>query len=302
MLAKIGIIILNWNGWQDTLNCLASLRQVDYPKPQLDIIVVDNGSRDDSVERLRQQQDIVLLELSCNVGFAAGSNIGIRRAISDGCNYVLLLNNDTLVPPEFLMPLLEVFAAEVRAGVVSPKIRYEDPPDRLWYAGGNFLGSRLLGEMVGMGQIDAGQHDRARVVDFAVGCCMLIGCSVFEQVGYLDERFFFYHEDVDFSLRTARAGFKIFYQPASVIMHRVSHSTRGNLPARAFHEAQSRIVFFRKHIHGSRRYIVIGLELARLVRIVAQSVFDRQVGTAVSYLQGLIAGFRNPYSGHPTLR
>lgn len=119
---------------------------------------------------------------------------------------------------------------------------------------------------------------------------MLIRRTVFERVGYLDERFFFYHEDVDFSLRATRAGFSVWYQPASVILHRVSGSTQGNLPARTFLEAQSRVVFFAKHIRGFKLYVVIGLEIVRFIRRVAESLWTRQPELAWNYARGLLTG------------
>lgn len=302
MIPEIGIVILNWNGWRDTFNCLDSLRQVNYPARQIEIIVVDNGSCDESVERLHQQPGITVLELPTNVGFAAGSNIGIRHALAKGCEYILLLNNDTVVLPDFLTPLLQVFKKNATAGIVSPKIRYKDQPNRLWYAGGRFQEPRLIGEMVGLGQIDQGQHNQACVVDFAVGCCMLIHRAVFEQIGYLDERFFFYHEDVDFSLRVTRAGFSVWYQPASVILHQVSQSTQNNLPARTFLEAQSRVVFFAKHIRGFKLYLVIGLEIVRFIRRVAESLRNRQPELAWSYARGLFAGLGKLKRGQSILR
>lgn len=291
-MPKVGIVILNWNGWRDTLECLTSLRHADYPSDQLDIVVIDNGSRDQSVSQLRDQAGTTLLELPNNVGFAAGSNIGIKKALTDGCDYVLLLNNDTFVSPNFLRPLLQVFSTEPLSGVVSPKISYYDQPDHLWYAGGRFRQPRLIGEMVGLDQLDEGQHDYARVVDFAVGCCMLVRRAVFEQIGYLDERFFFYHEDVDFSHRAGQAGFSVWYQPASLILHKVSHSTRDDIAQRAFLHAQSRVLFFTKHIRGPKTLAVVGLELLRLARTAVTDLRNGRPDLTRSYVRGLLVGVR----------
>ena len=292
MLPRIGIIILNWNGWQDTLECLTSVRQVDYPTDRFDIVVVDNGSRDESVAQLRRQPGLTLLELPSNVGFAAGNNVGIQRVLADGCDYVLLLNNDTVVAPDFLTPLLQVFDIDPAAGAVSPKIRYYDQPNRLWYAGGKFRQPRLIGLMIGLDELDTGQYEQAGMVDYVVGCCMLIRRAVFEQIGYLDESFFFYQEDVDFSYRATHAGFSMWYQPASVIFHKVSHSTRNDSPRRTFLYAQSRVVFFAKHFRGARLYATVGLELVRLVRTTAKALWYGQADLARSYVQGLLAGLK----------
>lgn len=289
---RVGVVILNWNGWRDTLDCLTQVRQLDYPTSRLEIVLVDNGSHDESVAQLRRQAGVTLLELPSNVGFAAANNVGIRHVLAHSCDYMLLLNNDTVVSPELLTPLLQVFHMDSTAGVVSPKIRYCDPPDRLWYAGGEFRDPRLIGYMVGLGEVDTGQYDRTRVVDYAVGCCMLIRRAVFEQIGYLDERFFFYNEDVDFSYRATRRGFSVWYQPDSVILHKVSHSTRDDLPRRTSLYAQSRVVFFAKHIRGARLLVVVGLELMRLFRILARELWHGRADMAHSYVRGLLTGLR----------
>ena len=136
----------------------------------------------------------------------------------------------------------------------------------IWYAGGEFRWPRLIGGMVGMGERDNGQHDQVRFVDFGVGTCMLIRASVFETIGLLDEDFFFYHEDVDFSLRTKKAGFKILYQPESTIIHNVGNLTIEEKKRKTFLEAQSRIIFFKKHISGLSVLLVILFETFRLIR------------------------------------
>ena len=144
----VGVVILNWNGLQDTLACLASLRQVDYPREQLVILVVDNGSADGSSERLRNEAGITLIELDKNHGYAAGNNVGICRAIQMGCQYVLLLNNDTCVAAGFLRPLLMALERHPEAGIVASKVRFFDPSNLIWYAGGLFRQPRLIGEMI----------------------------------------------------------------------------------------------------------------------------------------------------------
>jgi len=292
MFVKIGIIILNWNGWNDTLNCIASLDSVDYPKNQISIYIVDNGSTDESVNHLRQLPGITLLELPSNIGFAAGVNFGIDHALCNGCEYVLLLNNDTIVFPDFLRQLLQIFETSATAGLVSPKIHYQDRPDRLFFAGGKFRKPRIIGELIGMGEIDEGQYDQARVVDFAVGTCLLLSRTAIEQIGYLDKRFFAYYEDIDYSIRATQAGFSVWYQPASVILHRVSHSTEGNPQFRIFLEAQSRILFFSKYIRGFNLLSVIILEMAHFVRVLLRAVLKGNIELAWGYTKGVLAGLR----------
>jgi GT2 family glycosyltransferase len=121
---------------------------------------------------------------------------------------------------------------------------------------------------------------------------MLFSQAVVARIGYLDERFFAYHEDVDYSLRATQAGFSVWYQPMSIIMHRVSHSTEGNLQFRTFLEAQSRILFFIKHIRGINLLVVIPLEMVHFVRFLGAVLLHNQIGLAWSYIRGVFAGLR----------
>jgi hypothetical protein len=299
MKPDVGVVILNWNNVEDTLVCLNSLRQVEYPLNLIRIIVVDNGSSDGSCEILEQVSDIDLLKLERNRGFAGGNNVGIKYLVEEGFDYILLLNNDTVVDSHFLTPLLNTYALYSDVGIVSPKILYHNPPNVIWYGGGRFHKPRLIGEMIGLNEIDRGQYDDAKKVDFAVGCCMLIRRPILDTVGYLDEDFFFYHEDVDYSYRVTSVGFGVWYQPASHIFHKVYGSTRDDVPLRHYLRARSRVVFFRKHISGMTCYSVLILEIVRLLRIYVNSLLGGNIKTAHSYLLGLRHGLKHNLAGLP---
>jgi hypothetical protein len=290
MKPKIGVVILNWNNWPDTCSCLAMLPEISYPQESLIFVVVDNGSNDDPPPELRALESLELLELGENRGFAGGNNVGIDFALKAGCEYILLINNDTQITPDFLQPLLDVLELNSDVGIVSPKIYYVDPPNRIWYAGGKFHQPRILGELIGMDELDTGQYNRAGPVDFAVGACMLIKRDVFDYIGYLDDDLFFYHEDVDFSYRAAQAGLSTWYQPDSYIYHDVSHSTASNLPHRTYLYAHARTIFLCKHIRGIKIPIVIAMEIIRLLRTISRHYFNGQPQRANSYLRGVING------------
>ena len=300
MASKIGIVILNWNNWQDTCSCLEYLRSLAYPN--LAFYVVDNGSGDDSAHKLKELEDIYLILLGENLGFAGGCNFGIQAALRDQCDYILLFNNDAYPQEEFLVPLLEVFQQDVQAGIASPKIYYADPPGTIWYAGGKFHQPRLIGEMVGMGEMDRGQHNHPKKVDFAVGCCMLVRREVFESIGLLDPVYFFYLEDVDFSQRATQAGFSIWYQPESSVVHDVSRSTRNQLPKRMYLYAQSRMVFLVKHIRGIKIPAVIVIEAVRMLRTVTRHLWRGEAGLASSYIKGTISGFHKGWNRQAKVR
>jgi hypothetical protein len=258
----------------------------------MEILVVDNGSQDESVSRLSMIENIHLLPLQRNYGFARGSNVGIRKALEQGIEYVLLLNNDTEFPEDFIQPLFEPFQIDSRACVVSPKILYHEPAQVVWYAGGKFHQPRIIGELVGMGTPDQKQYDLMRKTDFGVGTCMLIKCNIFDQIGVLDERFFFYHEDVDFCYRAIKAGYSIWYQPKSVIKHKVSSSTKDQPDMRLFLYQQARVIFLFKHIRGYKIPLVIFMEGIRVIRVIIDGMMHLSMKYPYSYLNGLIAGLK----------
>ncbi len=230
---KVSIIILNWNGQKDTIDCLKSLEYLNYP--DFEIILVDNGSTDESVSNFKSQipnfkNKISLIENKENLGFSAGNNAGIKYALGKKTDYVLLLNNDTIVESEFLKELVGVgeqnsqpTADQPKAekiGILGPKIYFFDDPQRIWFAGGKF--NWISGSShIGFGEIDDGQYEISKKVSFITGCAMLIKKEVFEKIGFLDERFFLYYEDTDFCLRAKKRGFKCVFVPRAKIFHKI---------------------------------------------------------------------------------
>jgi len=292
MHPDVTAVVINWNAWPDTVDCLRQLRSVDYPQALLHLIVVDNGSTDLPPDTLQQIPDLELILLGQNAGFAGGNNAAIQSALARDTQMILLVNNDTILPPTFLAPLVQILVETPFAGLVCPKMYYADPPDRLWYAGARFHEPRLLGEMIGMDETDDGQYDVPLQVDYIVGACVLIKRQVFERIGLLDELFFFYHEDVDFSLRAAAAGFTCWYQPASHIWHRVSSSTRTDLPLRVYHYNRARTALMMKHVRGWRIPGAILLDLIRLIRQVSAFALHGKADQAAAVLRGILDGVR----------
>jgi GT2 family glycosyltransferase len=292
MVDKIGVVLINWNNWQDTCICLESLRSLASNQVDLGFYIVDNGSQDESIGKLEELGDIHLTLLPKNLGFAGGCNFGIQAALQDKCDYVLLFNNDAYLNGDILTPLLETFKQDKLAGIVSPKIYYAEPKAKIWYAGGKFHQPRLIGEMVGMDEMDTGQHDRAKKVDFAVGTCMLIHQKVFESIGLLDPVYFFYLEDIDFSHRASQAGFNIWYQPKASIIHEVSRSTRDNLPRRVYLYSQSRIIFLIKYMQWYKFPLIIAMETVRMLRVVTRYLWQKEIKLASSYIKGIISGIQ----------
>ncbi len=223
---KVAIIIVNWNRREDTLVCLESLCRITYPNYR--ILVVDNGSTDGSAEAVRARFSLIhLIELPENRRFAGGNNAGLREVLAGEDDFVLLLNNDTTVEPDFLNHLMTAAQTDPAVGLVAPKILYHDRPQVIWFAGGALQPVWGYVRHYGLRQLDDGRFDLRREVSFLTGCCLLIRRSVLEKVGLLDEDFCLYSEDADYCLRTSQAGFKLLYEPIARIYHKVSSSTGG---------------------------------------------------------------------------
>jgi GT2 family glycosyltransferase len=222
------IVVLTWNGKPDTLECLNSLRLVEYRNFR--ILVVDNASTDGTCEAIKKQfPDVELIVNRENLRFAGGNNIGIRYALEHGADFVLLLNNDTVVDKHFLTYLTVAAATNPQIGMVGPKIYYFGDQQRLWFAGGKIVWWKGLISHIGIREKDHGQYDTQGETDYITGCCVLVRRSVIESIGMLDERYFIYGEDADWCVRAIRKGYKLVFVPASIICHKVSVSAGGHL-------------------------------------------------------------------------
>lgn len=217
-------MLLNWHGREDTLACLDSLTRVTYP--DMRVVVVDNASSDGCVQEIaaRFPQTTVLPQRH-NLGFAGGSNVGIRWALEQGADYVLLLNNDTVVRPDFLDALVAASEAHPDAGVIGPTIFYKDRPDRIWFRGTALSSVRGRPYHLALGQLDPEPGAcGVRPTYYVPGCCFLVRRDVWEKVGLLDDRYFFLWEDEDWCCRAVRAGLRCLFSLDSVIYHRAGAS------------------------------------------------------------------------------
>lgn len=246
---RVSIVILNWNSFEVTLACLLSLRKIDYPN--FEMVVVDNGSVDGSPAKLLENvPEIRLIRNPANLGFAGGCNVGMRDALRRGTDYILLLNNDTIVAPDFLSQLVRVAEPDEKIGAVSPKVLFFDHPDRLNYAGGDHTLWRLFPKVSGLRQLDEGRYDKLREVSFLTGCAFLIKAGVVRKIGVMEEIYFHFYEDIEWSLRTVQAGFKALYVPAAKIWHKehyVTDKNKGN-GFIEFSLARASMIYARKHV------------------------------------------------------
>jgi GT2 family glycosyltransferase len=223
MIPKVSIIILNWNGIEDTIECLESLKKITYPN--YEIIVVDNCSGKNEAEILEEQyyDFIQVIRNDKNYGFAGGNNIAIKQLLGNSNPaYFLLLNNDTVVAPDFLNDMINLASSNTSIGIVGPKTYYYQHPDMLqlvWMKVDKYRGQTI---QVGKQEIDHGQYDQPMKVDFIQGSCFLIKRSVIEKIGLLNNSYFAYWEEMDYCARAANAGMDVFYCPQSKIWHKNS--------------------------------------------------------------------------------
>jgi GT2 family glycosyltransferase len=218
-------IVLSWNGREDTERCLDALAKVR--EPPVRIFCVDNGSTDGSVEAVRgHHRETLLIENGRNLGFAGGCNVGIRQALADGAEWVVLVNNDAVIAPDALAGFAAAAEHHPDAGVLAGKLYRADRPDRIWYAGQRFLAwLGYSGRHRGEGRRDGPRYERLVATDRANGALMAISRGAIERVGLLDEELFAYVEDVDYSLRARAAGFEVLFVPAARAWHRVGASS-----------------------------------------------------------------------------
>ena len=251
---KVFIILVNWNGKEDTAACLRSLKNINYPN--YEIILVDNGSTDNSYDYLKTHfPQITLIENKENLGFAGGCNLGIKHALENGTEYVLLLNNDTIVKEDFLDKLV-TSAEKEKADLATGKIYYYGRAEIIWGAGGLISLQRGMGCFFGINQKDCGQFDVKKTVTFISGCMMLIRREVFEKIGILDDTYFMYCEDVDFCLRALEENLKLLYIPTSVIWHKKIAATNINhTPFRFYYFVRNSTFIVKKFANTKQKVI-----------------------------------------------
>lgn len=225
-MPSVYIILVNYNGYKDTIECINSLTKINYDNYK--IVIVDNASTDNSLNILKEKlKDCVIIQEKSNLGFAGGNNLGIKYALNHKADYVMLLNNDTLVEPNFLNIMIDSFNKDYKIGMVGCKIMYYPEKNIIWYGGGCIDWFKFIGIHYGIGQADKGQCDNEREIDFMTGCCILMKKEVLKKVGFLSEEYFMYFEDVDFCVKVREAGYKIWYNFNAIIYHKVGLSSGG---------------------------------------------------------------------------
>lgn len=342
---KVAIIILNWNGWKDTIECLESLYQINYLN--YDVIVVDNASKDESIEKIKEyvrgeievkskfftfnpenkpikmieytneelefknadiekdsttpsNRKITLIKNDGNYGFSEGNNIAIRYALKFlNPNYVLLLNNDTVVDRNFLLEMVKVAEENEKIGIVGSKIYYYDYERKnnvIWFAGGKI--NKLSGHTYheGINNEEKSIHNKTKECEYITGCSMLIRDKLLHQIDGFDKIFFAYYEDVDISIRATNAGWKNVYVPASKIWHKVSKSTseynQKISPIKAYYVTRNRIIFMRRNSNRLTYciFLLYFMTYKHIKRVINFGLLKRDVKLVNSFYRGIIDG------------
>ena len=244
--AKVASIIVNWKLKEDTVNSIRSLNRLEVPTS---IIVVDNGSNDGSAEYItRHCPDVELIVLPSNIGFGPACNCAISKVLKEKkYDFIFFLNNDATVNSDTLSEFINAAQIYPEAGIFGAKVYYSDKPDTIWYAGARRRQGVLAATDMARGQLDYGQFEDCHEVDYIFGAAMLVRCDVFEKIGFFDNRFFLYLEDLDLCIRAQKAGFDLVFVPDAKVWHKGSASTSKNIALRRYYMAKSTIHFLRKH-------------------------------------------------------
>jgi hypothetical protein len=290
---KVSIILLNWNGLEDTTECLESLKRITYPN--YEVIVVDNGSRGNDAEVLQEKfgNYVHLIKNDRNYGFSGGNNIGIRYVLNNSSpDYILLLNNDTVVDTNFLTEMVKVAERDSSIGMAGAKIYCYDNAKRLhcvWHSI-NMRWGRL--STVGFLTIDKGQYEKITEVDCVQASCCLAKRELVERIGLLDESYFLGWEDIDYCLRATRAGYKITYVPKAKIWHKGSSASMKVSQLWGYYRGRNWFLFMKKHsTHGQYVTFLLRFFIYQLWATTTMLLFyHRSIKAASGFWKGVKDG------------
>jgi GT2 family glycosyltransferase len=289
-LPLVSIVTLTWNTTDITCDFLRSINE-HCTYNNLEIIIVDNGSKDDPTGVFKSiRPDVKVILNGKNLGFTGGNNVGIKAATGD---YLFIVNNDTEFTPGLIEGLLEIFNKYPDAGIVSPKFHYFFHKGTLEYAGYNtvniFTGRNA---MVGCKEKDEGQYNEIKETNYAHGGGMMVPRKVIEEVGGLPEEFFIYYEEFDWCEQIKRKGYKVYYQPNSLIYHKESMTTGKASPFKTFYHTKNRILFMRRNMSKASYFIfLLYFTFLTVPKNTATFIVKRQAAHLRSFWKGIMWHF-----------
>lgn len=263
-MTKVFIVILNWNRAKDTIDCLKSISKMKKTDLEVTSVIVDNGSADNSVSEIKKytkgNKSFEFVLNKSNLGFAEGNNRGIRYALDNGADYVMVLNNDTLVDRDLLTELMKVATSDPKIGALCPKIYFapgfefhKDRYDKkvsgrvIWYAGGKIDWQNVYGSSRGVDEVDNGKFDKIAETDYATGACTLLKAEALREVGVFDKRYYMYYEDTELSQRLKAYGWKVVYVPGGLVWHKVAQSSGIGSDLNDYFITRNRLLFGMKY-------------------------------------------------------
>lgn len=345
MNPKVNIIILNFNGWEDTIECLESIYKITYPN--WEVIVIDNGSDDDSVSKIKEwatgkiivksrffkneysekpihyvreffyaaeegkvevngketdwdsilpQQKLSIFRLRKNYGFAGGNNIGIEYILKyKKTEYILLLNNDTIVDPKFLDELINAASDDEKIAFAGPKIyRYNSNGrnDVICFAGGKLNIWKGQASHVGENEIDKGQYDNVKEVDFIEGSCILARIEIVNRIGLLNTDYFLYWEDVDWCVRARSAGYKNLYVPRAKIWHKGAATSTKISGIYEYYMTRNRFRFIKQHATKKQylSFLIYFFGFRFWVKEGIHLLYHKNLGAFMQFVKGTLDG------------
>lgn len=272
---KLGIVLLNYCNAEITLECINSINLsrelLTRDTLSVEVIVVDNNSKDDSASVLncyRTDMKYIFIPSSVNEGFSSGNNIGIKYCLDNDFDFIMLLNNDTEIETSFLQLLEGLLDENI---VISPKINNYYKKNIIWYGGGGI--SRITGKATHYGEnkIDSYKYNNKSLVDFTSGCCFIASRNVFETAGLLNEDYFLYWEDVDYSIRLIKNNFNITYEPSLVVYHKINTSIGNDSKTLLYYGTRNRIILVKKYsefFYCSAYIITVCIELIKALKYI----------------------------------
>jgi len=289
---KLAVVVVNWNGLSDLPDCLRSLQDAQFL--ELRIIMVDNGSEDDSVVWTRKHYpDVEIIETGENLRWAGGNNVALEILRDENyTGHILLLNNDTIVPEGSLRRMVDALEDTPDAWAVTPRICYAHNPALIWYDGG--IVGRHSGWVhhAGLRKM-AGKLDyNRRFIDYGTGCALMIRHEVLHKVGLLDDGYYFYGEDADYSLRLTKAGGRILHVPRAVVLHKVSASVGSDSPRKAWLRTRSHMRLLSKHWPRTTWPVLFITQLCFLGGHSSWHLWNGRMNTAMAIWQGAIDELR----------
>ena len=297
MSRAVAVVVLNWNGLADTLRCLDALAKLAGDPPR--VIVVDNGSDQSPRSTLSERfPEALLVENATNLGYAAGNNVGIRRAIDEGADLVWVLNNDAMPEPSALAALRATAERHPRAGAIGSKVVYADRPDVIWATWGEITWLQSLVRLPGQDERDDGRYGSERRVPWIPGCSIAFRREALADVGLFDESFFAYHEDADWGARAESKGWESWYAGGSVVRHAVHGSSGGAAHYGGFRKylsARNSVLYAQRHGSIANRTLMGASILATLPFQYARRLASgEQAGVAMK-----VRGWRDALAGRP---